>query len=659
MLAASPQAQAMIPAPETPTVTIDEPVKNGSDPITGIAVYAETNDPISGASVSVSDEAGNIVCTTTTGGSGQWSCVPTSPLVGDTRIWARLTDSRGETAEDDAYVFGPDCCCEEGNPPAYIEITPSASVKADGLEYHTVTLHVRDSVSCEPRHGYNVEWVFDPHLQVKPGTSAPTITDANGEAKAQFVSTYPNVDTGWPVNVKVDGVLLSEVNLAPVYLKYKLRDVRVEIDEPANPGSNPITGTASYYDNDEPLNGADVVVRDEDGLTLCSTATGQNGRWSCTPNRDLLNDSTIYATVTDPVTGATGDDTARIYVICCCDDDVKASVYLAASPTGPVAADGVTSYTVTVNYRDSMTCNPVYSHLIEWVVDSHLQVKPGTTLQTTTDADDRATGQFVSTSPNTNTGWPVNVKVDGVLLTEGNLAPVYLKYSGVPSGVDAQGNLNNIETRSGGIWVRGWAADNDAPTATTQVLVSIGGVLGKGETHTLDAKLQRTDIPRTYPQFGEYHGFNQTLTTKMRGQQQVYVYAVNAPGTGGTPEKLIAIRSVFIGVDPHGNLNNIETRPGGIWVRGWAADEDSPHGILKVIVSIGGELGKGETHTLTAGLQRTDIPRTYPLFGEMHGFNQTLTSKLRGTQQVYVYAQNIADTGGADKLIAIRTVTIQ
>jgi hypothetical protein len=238
---------------------------------------------------------------------------------------------------------------------------------------------------------------------------------------------------------------------------------------------------------------------------------------------------------------------------------------------------------------------------------------------------------------------------------------VLISYPAPSGGVDPHGNLNNIETRSGGIWVRGWAADPDLPTTPIQVKVSIGGVLGAtgAEQFTLNATLQRTDIPRTYPTYGEYHGFNQTLTTAKRGTQQVYVYAVNLAGTGGA-DKLIAIRTVNIGVDPHGNVNNIEARPGGIWVRGWAADADAPTTPIQVKVSIGGVLGASgaEQFTLNATLQRTDIPRTYPTYGEYHGFNQTLTTAKRGTQQVYVYAVNLAGTGGADKLIAIRTVNI-
>jgi hypothetical protein len=227
-------------------------------------------------------------------------------------------------------------------------------------------------------------------------------------------------------------------------------------------------------------------------------------------------------------------------------------------------------------------------------------------------------------------------------------------------GKDPQGNLNNIETRSGGIWVRGWAADDDAPTTPLQVKVAIGGELGSAdaEVFTLDANLWRSDIPRTYPQFGTDHGFNQTLTTSKRGEQKVYTYVVNAPGTGGAAEKLIAIRTVTVGVDPHGNLNNIETRPGGIWVRGWAADDDAPTTPIQVKVSIGGELGSAdaEVFTLNANLWRSDIPRTYPQFGTDHGFNQTLTTSKRGEQKVYTYAINVA--GGSDKLIATRTVTI-
>jgi hypothetical protein len=247
----------------------------------------------------------------------------------------------------------------------------------------------------------------------------------------------------------------------------------------------------------------------------------------------------------------------------------------------------------------------------------------------------------------------VNAKVLGQTLGADNNAPVYLKFTeSYPHG-----NLNNIETRSGGIWVRGWAADFEVPTTAIQVRVQIGSGQD-AESFTLNANLQRTDIPRSYPQLGTDHGFNQTLTTKLRGEQPVYVYAVNAPGTPGK-DALIATRTVLIGLDPHGNLNNIEARPGGqLWLRGWAADEDYPQAASSVLVSIGGEKNVGEHYMVSAGLWRSDIPRTYPQLGTDHGFNQTLTTKLRGEQKVYVYAVNLYPSGGADKLIAVRTVVL-
>jgi hypothetical protein len=110
------------------------------------------------------------------------------------------------------------------------------------------------------------------------------------------------------------------------------------------------------------------------------------------------------------------------------------------------------------------------------------------------------------------------------------------------TGTDPQGNLNNIETRSGGIWVRGWVADNDAPTTAIQAKVVIGDG-SAAETFLLDANLWRSDITRTYPQFGTDHGFNQTVSTAKTGTQQVYVYAVNV---GGGADKLIAVRTITI-----------------------------------------------------------------------------------------------------------------
>jgi hypothetical protein len=226
---------------------------------------------------------------------------------------------------------------------------------------------------------------------------------------------------------------------------------------------------------------------------------------------------------------------------------------------------------------------------------------------------------------------------------------------------------------AGAVWVRGWAADDDAPAEKLQVRVVVEKPGDPDVEQTvLTAEGNRTDLARAYPVLGADHGYNKVITTTKSGRVLVSVYAVNAAGTGGN-DKLLGTRAVVVSHDPHGAIDsvcaagsacNAASPPvigaGAVWVRGWAADYDAPAATLDVKVSIGGPLGStNETATLKAIGNRTDLARAYPALGADHGYNKVITTTRRGQVPVYIYAVNAAGTGGADKLLGVRTVTVK
>lgn len=90
--------------------------------------------------------------------------------------------------------------------------------------------------------------------------------------------------------------------------------------------------------------------------------------------------------------------------------------------------------------------------------------------------------------------------------------------------------------------------DDDVPTVSISYHVYIGG--GPGDPNAIGfnigpAGLQRDDVARTYPHAGPFHGFSGTMDVSLRGNQPVYVFAINGGGPSAV-NQLIGTGNVFI-----------------------------------------------------------------------------------------------------------------
>jgi len=99
---------------------------------------------------------------------------------------------------------------------------------------------------------------------------------------------------------------------------------------------------------------------------------------------------------------------------------------------------------------------------------------------------------------------------------------------------DPQGSYDAAIGGKRTVRVHGWAFDKDSPSLSISVHVYIGGPAGSAnaEGHAIIANISRPDVNTIYKISGN-HGFDSTITTSKTGVQDVYVYAINAPGTGG------------------------------------------------------------------------------------------------------------------------------
>jgi len=111
--------------------------------------------------------------------------------------------------------------------------------------------------------------------------------------------------------------------------------------------------------------------------------------------------------------------------------------------------------------------------------------------------------------------------------------------------------IGTLDVASGGagtIRVKGWTYDPDIPSQSIVVHVYAGGPSGQGGQHiaTITANKERKDVNTVFPGAGNYHGFDETFTTTRRGQQSIYVYAINVGAGSQNPLLEYSPRTVTI-----------------------------------------------------------------------------------------------------------------
>ena len=109
--------------------------------------------------------------------------------------------------------------------------------------------------------------------------------------------------------------------------------------------------------------------------------------------------------------------------------------------------------------------------------------------------------------------------------------------TGGPSAHNPIGSLDGVtNTYYNEVNVRGWAYDEDQPSTALDIHVYMGGPAGKGTcVATGKANKLRTDVNDCYPGAGNYHGYDFSFKTSLRGKQDIYVYALNVGGGNHNP----------------------------------------------------------------------------------------------------------------------------
>lgn len=227
------------------------------------------------------------------------------------------------------------------------------------------------------------------------------------------------------------------------------------------------------------------------------------------------------------------------------------------------------------------------------------------------------------------------------------------------------GHLDEVTSPEPGVLaLRGWGFDPDAPTRNLTFHAYIGGPAGSPGAEFRDLGVGRTsraDVARAYPGAGGNQGFDIKVTTGRQGDVPVYVYAINLPGTSGTNPLLGNLTARVADPSPFGNLDDVEAPLGGrVHVRGWMIDPNRRTAAGVVHVYVGGPAGTAgaDAFQVVAGRERGDVAAAQPGAGANHGFEASLETTKRGTQQVFVYLINTPGTPGGNRLLGQRTVSI-
>jgi hypothetical protein len=204
------------------------------------------------------------------------------------------------------------------------------------------------------------------------------------------------------------------------------------------------------------------------------------------------------------------------------------------------------------------------------------------------------------------------------------------------------GNLEAVTADNEGVTVQGWAIDPDG--GQTEVHVYVDGV----PVMAVPATGHRPDVGDVFPAFGPDHGYTADIgsPTVSRGAHVVCVYGINRGPLA--PNVFLGCRPVQFGHAPYGTIDSLVVRPGGVRLRGLAADPDAA-APAAVHVYVDG----APVTAAAAAIERPDSPSSLP--GTAHGYDVALDLGL-GSHEICVYGIDL--TGDNNARIGCRPITL-
>lgn len=166
--------------------------------------------------------------------------------------------------------------------------------------------------------------------------------------------------------------------------------------------------------------------------------------------------------------------------------------------------------------------------------------------------------------------------------------------------------LTSLTASSTGFSVKGWASDPD----TTKAIAA---------RVTVDGKTKATVTASAKGSSHSGHNFTTWLATRT-GKHTVCVIGVNT--LYGRSDSKASCRTITLALKPLGRFESV-ARSGGsnLLVKGWAFDPDTSSPI-SVVMTIDGKTAA----TVRAAATRSDVGRSYPSAGPVHGYSAVLAA---------------------------------
>lgn len=209
------------------------------------------------------------------------------------------------------------------------------------------------------------------------------------------------------------------------------------------------------------------------------------------------------------------------------------------------------------------------------------------------------------------------------------------------------GEYDPLQSGSNGVvTASGWVFD---PDTKSPIPVHIY-VDGTGTAYTADAA--SAVVAQKYPAYGNDHGFDETLKVEP-GSHNVCAYGINV-GSGANVQ--LGCQSVTVakpltdqGRAPIGNYEAAVLSGSKVTVSGWTLDPDTAASIaVHIYVDNVGT-------AFVADKARSDVGAAYPVYGDKHGFAETVPVPV-GTHSVCAYGINTG--AGGHTLLGCKTVTV-
>ncbi|WP_112382860.1 Ig-like domain-containing protein [Sphingomonas carotinifaciens] len=286
----------------TPTTIVIDAVAPAApviDPSNGqtIAGSAEI-----GATVAVTDAAGNPIGSAVVGADGRWVVTPGAPLADGTGIVATVSDAAGNTS-------GPAGVTVDAIAPAVPAVNPSNGAILTGTAEPLSSVVLTDGAGGTigtATVDADGNWQFGPIPALADGTQVRAVAvDAAGNSSGAATVTVDAVAPNVPTVVAGNGTLL--------------------------------TGTGEL--------GATITLTEQGGAPIGTTVVGADGSWSFRPTTPLVDGTVVNAVASDAAGNASGPASSVV--------DAVAPPLPDIDPSRGVAITGTAEAGATVELRDA------------------------------------------------------------------------------------------------------------------------------------------------------------------------------------------------------------------------------------------------------------------------------------------------------------------